>query len=96
MALLVFLGAADAQNYTVYTVAGGGQPNDVLATTIGVQNPISVAKDGNGNLYVGFGQGVYKVDSAGVLSVLATTTYNVDYLAADTAGNVYIISGVII
>ncbi|HME09209.1 MAG TPA: SBBP repeat-containing protein, partial [Bryobacteraceae bacterium] len=95
LALLVFLGAVNAQNYTVYTVAGGGLPNQVLATSVGVQSPTSVAKDGNGNLYVGFGAGVYKVDTAGVLSVLATTAYIVDYLAADTAGNVYL-SGIII
>jgi len=95
MALVMLLGTASGQNYTVYTVAGGGLPNQVLATSVGVQSPTSVAKDGNGNLYVGFGAGVYKVDAAGILSVLATTAYQVYYVAADTAGNVYM-SGIII
>src|SRR5271166_2457882 len=58
-----------AQNYTVYTVAGGGLPNQVLATSVGVQSATSVAKDAAGNVYVGFQSGVYKVDAAGVLSL---------------------------
>src|SRR5271165_6011651 len=70
-ALIAFIAAsAVAQNYTMYTVAGGGLPNQVLATSVGVQYPDAVAIDAAGNIYVGTDTGIFKVDTAGILTAL--------------------------
>jgi hypothetical protein len=39
------------QGYIISTIAGGGPPNGVPATTIGLTYVQSVAVDGSGNLY---------------------------------------------
>src|SRR5271165_2760937 len=92
LALTASLGVpGTAQNYTIYIAAGGGFANQVPATNVGVQRPVALATDPAGNLYVGTLTSAYKVDNAGVLTVLAETS--ADAIAVDSAGNVYIANG---
>jgi sugar lactone lactonase YvrE len=109
MASLMMPAALSAQHRAIVTAAGGGSliHDNVPATQAVVPNPRAVAADGNGNLYIATDYYVFKVDAAGMLTILAGTTD--PYLpwsdggpatatpvgpldiAADQAGNVYIV-----
>ncbi|GAB3625896.1 Serine/threonine-protein kinase PknD [Pandoraea terrae] len=93
---------------TITTYAGGGPATGELATAVGLASPYGVAVDGAGNRYVavsGASQ-VYRIDTAGKLSVVAgngtpgfsgdgaaATSAQLAYpigVAVDAGGNVYI------
>ena len=65
------------------------QPESTIAT--GLNNPTSIAVDGNGNVYIGDpGAGaIYRVDAiSGAKTTLLSSVHPV-YVAADAGGNVY-------
>jgi sugar lactone lactonase YvrE len=63
--------ALPAAAQTIRTIAGGGQPNDVPATSVGVQ-AASVAVDATGNVFTGtLTAYIFKVDPAGTLTTIA-------------------------
>lgn len=96
-----------AQQGIINTVAGGG-PNNVPALQANVYYPYGVVSDGAGNYYIAASNAcrVYKVNSSGVLTVVAgdgfcndrgdggqATKAEVYYptgVAVDSVGNVYI------
>ncbi|MEQ1946748.1 MAG: BACON domain-containing carbohydrate-binding protein [Bryobacteraceae bacterium] len=51
-AALIFSQAGFAQNYTISTVAGGGFPDAIQATSASLGEVDGVAVDGNGNVYI--------------------------------------------
>ena len=70
---MVLSTAAVAQQYTISTVAGGApppSPSAALSTSLG-SGYTSVATDGAGNVYVLDFNCVLKVDTNGVLTVIA-------------------------
>src|SRR5579863_8009711 len=69
--LVLVLGAA-AQQDQINTVVGGG-PNDMPAVDADIYGPQQVALDSSGNLYIAayYENRVFKVTSAGFLSVVA-------------------------
>ncbi|MBV9761032.1 MAG: choice-of-anchor D domain-containing protein [Acidobacteriaceae bacterium] len=97
------LGAVAPDTLSVY--AGGG-PNNLPATSANLQWPEAIALDHAGNFYVASINSVYKVNSAGVLTIFAGTgnsgyagdgglathaiLYGPEGVAADSLGNVYI------
>jgi sugar lactone lactonase YvrE len=70
--LLVALGSPAAPAQQIKTVAGGG-PNNVPATAANLDLPTAIAQDQLGNFYIAVAEDhrVYKVDSAGMLTVFA-------------------------
>jgi hypothetical protein len=94
--------------YTINTIAGGGPANGSGALSVALTGPAGIARDAAGNYYIVSRRGhrVYKVDSNGLLSVLAgngNPGYSGDGgaavsaslkfpfgIAVDAAGNVYI------
>lgn len=75
---LLISSTAAAQN-TINTVAGGGNPSGGgVPAAAYVGEPHGVTEDGAGNLYVSaeFGQYVFKITPAGVISVFAGTGYS--------------------
>lgn len=84
------------------TISGDGGP----ATSAGLPNPFAVTVDGAGNLFIGSGGTVRKVDANGVISTIAGGGFigptvdgipavnaaftNVQGLAFDAAGNLYL------
>jgi len=78
---------AAGQSYTMYTLAGGGLPNQVAASSVGVQYPNAVAADPFGNLYVGTDIGIFKLDTVGILTALVD--HGAIALAVDAAGALY-------
>lgn len=84
------------------TVSGDGGP----ATSAGVPNPFALTVDGAGNLFIGSGAKVRKVDAGGIISTIAGGGFigptvdgipalnaaftNVQGLAFDAAGNLYL------
>jgi len=72
--LFSFALAAPAQN-TITTIAGGGPPNGVKATTVPVGLPWGVVQDSAGNSYISDTQSnrIFKVDTSGNFSVIAGT-----------------------
>ncbi len=104
---LVLSGSAFAQQYTISTFAGGSPPSTPVAasgTAIGL--PLRSAIDGAGNLYFGSSNSVFKMDTTGVLTLIAGTSragYSGDGgpataaelnvpqgVALDKSGNIYI------
>lgn len=102
---LGFVSAALAQQ--IHTVAGSG-PNNVAATSANLVQPNGVAVDSANNIYaVSSSQNrVFKVDSSGVMTIVAGTStygysgdngraasaqlYTPQGIAVDASGNVYI------
>ncbi len=107
LALVGMLASLGKAQYIISTIAGGGPPNGAKATTIGLQ-PVGIAVDAAGNQYISSQSDgrVYKVDTAGTVTVLAgggsygysgdggpATSALIWYpsgVAVDRAGNVYI------
>ena len=107
LVLMFLFAAAAVQAQNIQTVAGGG-PNNVAAVDANLGAPLGVALDGAGNFYIASRDGnrVYKVDSAGQLTIVAgngTPSYSGDGgpassaglnypvgLVVDSAGNLYI------
>ncbi len=84
----------------IETVVGNFDPNGFPATTVGMF-PQFVASDSSGNLFVSAGGVVFKIDTAGRISIVAgmdhywldggsTLLHHPDGFAVDTAGNLYI------
>jgi hypothetical protein len=72
-AILVLL-TLSANAQTITTFAGGG-PNNLPATGVALQSPAGVAVDSLGNFYFvdQYGVRVYKVNTSGLLTVVAGT-----------------------
>ena len=71
--------AASAAAQTISTVAGGGPPNGLAATTVPIGLPWSVIRDSAGNTYISdnLSNRIFEVDIAnGNLSVIAGSTLN--------------------
>jgi sugar lactone lactonase YvrE len=101
---------AQTQQYTISTVVGGGLlPSGRVATNAAIGQPQAVAEDGHGNLFIGIGYGVLKLDATGRLTPVAGTgtpgdsgdggpatnaqVGGTDAIAVDPAGNLYIAEG---
>jgi hypothetical protein len=71
--ILLCVSTSMAQN--IHTIAGGGPGSGITALSANLNQPIRVVCDTAGNVYfTAYGQHrVFKVDSAGVLSVVAGT-----------------------
>ena len=84
-----------AQTYTMSTYAGGASPLlPAAATSVPIGYPQAVVGDGKGNVYFSsWGTyGVFKVDTAGTLSMVGGTaayTTTPGGLAMDAGGNLY-------
>ena len=108
-AVLLVAGAsvALAQQYTISTVAGGAPPSTpVTATSASIGRPNRVTVDSAGSIYFSSSNSVFKLNSAGVLSLVAgnsrpgfsgdggpavSAQLNAPQgLALDSAGNLYI------
>ncbi len=65
--------AVQAQD--ISTIAGGGPPNGIAATTAPMGLPWDIVQDGAGNSYISdnFSNRIFKVDSSGNFSVIAGT-----------------------
>ncbi len=64
--------AAWAQSYLISTVAGGGAPpTPAPGLSVGFPAPQAVAEDAAGNVYFCAGNWVFKVDSLGILTLVA-------------------------
>jgi uncharacterized protein (TIGR03437 family) len=104
---LVFTGASLAQQYTISTFAGGAPPSTpVAASGAAIGLPLRTAIDGGGNLYFSSSNSVFRMDTTGVLTLIAGTSragyagdggpataaeLNVPQgVAVDKSGNVYI------
>jgi streptogramin lyase len=105
--LLAGLGSAAAQQYTISTFAGGSPPaTPVAGTSTSVGAPRRVALDKAGNLYFTSLNSVFKLDTSGVLTLIAgnsrpgytgdggpataATLNGPEGVAVDGSGNVYI------
>src|SRR5579871_3300336 len=107
LTLLAGLWPAAAQQYTIATVAGGAPPPTPIAaigTSIGT--PRRLAVDKAGNVYFSSLNSVFKLDTTGVLTLIAgnsrpgytgdggpaaaATLNNPQGIAVDPSGNVYI------
>lgn len=78
---------------TISTFAGmpgvsGTSGNGGPATAARLSSAIGVTCDATGNVYIGDGTSLRKVDTAGIISFVATIPFCLD-LTADNAGNVY-------
>ncbi len=98
---------AFAQQYSIYTIAGGAPPSTpVAATSTSIGPPQRITNDSFGNVYFTSLNCVFKIDSNGVLTLIAGTSrpgYSGDGgpatnarlngpqgVAVDSFGNVYI------
>jgi uncharacterized protein (TIGR03437 family) len=98
-----------AQQYVISTIAGGAPlspPNTPPATSVSVGQPARVTTDSAGNVYFSSLNAVFKVNAAGVLTLIAGTTHagfsgdggpavsaqlnSPQGLAVDSNGNLYI------
>lgn len=63
---------------TITTIAGGGPPNGITATTAPIGLPWAVVQDSSGNSYISdnFSNRIFKVDTTGKFSVIAGTGLN--------------------
>ena len=79
----------------ISTIAGRGHPgfggDGGPATQAVLRNPIGVAVDGNGNIYIADegNRRIRKVDASGIISTVAQSN-GIVAVAVDNAGNVYI------
>jgi sugar lactone lactonase YvrE len=72
-ALLFFPWAELSAQYVINTIAGGGTPQGVPATSVGVGWPAGITQDNAGNIYIASGHQnqVYKIDIHGTLTTVA-------------------------
>ena len=72
---LLLSGASFAQQYTISTFAGGSPPaTPVSASGAAIGLPLRTAIDSGGNLYFSSSNSVFKMDTTGVLTVVAGTS----------------------
>ncbi len=106
--LAVLLGLPAKAQDIITTIAGGGFPNNIPALSAGLFLPYSIAIDGSGNKFIvgADAQVVFKVNAAGLLTVVAgnglpgysgdggpATSASLNYptgLAVDGPGNLFI------
>ena len=70
--LLLASGSVWAQQYLIRTGAGGGLPaTPAVATGVALETTTAVVADAAGNLYFDSGNSVLKVDTSGILTVVA-------------------------
>jgi sugar lactone lactonase YvrE len=71
--LLLLTGMHLSAQYVINTVAGGGAPQNVPATSVGIGRPAHIAVDGSGNIYIASDtqNRIYKVDATGTLTTVA-------------------------
>jgi hypothetical protein len=103
---LVFSSVVWGQTYTISTIAGGGPPDNVLATSVGL-DPSGIAVDAAGNVYFSNRANVLRLDAAtGKITRVAgngsfgysgdggpatlAALANPSGLAVDSLGNLYI------
>jgi sugar lactone lactonase YvrE len=101
---------AQTPQYTISTISGGGLlPSGQVATSAAIGRPQAIAVDGHGNLFIGIGYGVLKLDPTGTLTPVAGTgtagdsgdgglatkaqVGGTEAIALDPAGNLYIAEG---
>src|SRR5258706_397172 len=107
LALVGMLASLGKAQHIISTIAGGGPPNGAKATSVGLQ-PVGIAVDAAGNQYISSQSDgrVYKVDTAGTVTVLAgggsygysggggpatrARIWDPSGVAGERAGNVYI------
>jgi len=103
--ILAFCAFAGAEDFTIQTFAGGGIPQNIQGTSAALF-PGSIATDANGNVYFTAGNTAMRLDSNGVLTLVAgngTPGFSGDGglatnaqllgpsdIAVDGAGNLYI------
>jgi len=68
--LAVFLSTLPVQAQNIHTVAGGGPPGNIVATSASIA-AYSPAVDVNGNVYFSSGEAVYRLDPTGHLARVA-------------------------
>ena len=73
LGLLFFFATQLWGQYVINTIAGGGAPQGVPATSVGIGTPAHLAVDANSNVYIGSQtqNQIYKVDTAGALTTVA-------------------------
>jgi sugar lactone lactonase YvrE len=101
---------AQTGQYTISTVVGGGLlPSVLTATSAAIGQPFSIAADHQGNIFIGIGYGVLKMDPTGALTPVAGTgtpgdsgdggpalkaqVGGTDAIAVDPNSNLYIAEG---
>jgi uncharacterized protein (TIGR03437 family) len=64
---------AQQQTYTIHRIAGGGLPQNIPATSLGIGSPTGIAVDGAGRVYIALGAYamVVRLDTNGMLTVVA-------------------------
>lgn len=77
-ALVLILLSSLSVAQTITTIAGGGPPNGITATTAPIGLPWAVVQDSSGNSYISdnFSNRIFKVDTTGKFSVIAGTGLN--------------------
>lgn len=101
---------AQTPQYTISTVVGGGLlPSAPVATNTAIGNPVSIAADRNGDIFIGIGYAVLKMDPTGALTPVAgmgtpgdsgdggpalkAQVGGTEAIAVDPNGNLYIAEG---
>ena len=69
--LLAFSALAGAEDFTIQTFAGGGLPQNFQGTSAVFQGFGGIVTDANGNAYFTTGHTVMRLDSNGVLTLVA-------------------------
>ena len=69
---MLLAGSAMAQQYTISTFAGGAPPaTPVAAANTSIGQPRRIATDGSGNVYFSAANSVFRMDTNGVLTLVA-------------------------
>ena len=72
---LLASGACWGQLYTISTIAGGvPPPTPIAATKASIGEPLGVATDAAGNVYIASDNCIFKVDTSGVMTRFAGTS----------------------
>jgi sugar lactone lactonase YvrE len=85
LTLAALIPALPIQAQVIHSVAGGGPPDNAVATTVSI-GPLSLAVDSHGNVYFPSGEAVYKLDPTGHLTRVAGQSVAGDFLLG-TTGN---------